>query len=43
MDLRDLESDGMVWFDLAKDRDKWQAVVDMVINSHILWCVEFVY
>jgi hypothetical protein len=35
MDLTDLGLEGMVWFDLAKDRDKWQAVVDIVMNSQI--------
>jgi hypothetical protein len=43
MDLIDLGLEGMVWFNLAKDRDKWQAVVDMVVNSRIPWRVEFLY
>jgi len=45
MDLIDLGLEDMVWFDLAKDRDKdkWQAVADMVTNSQIPWRVEFLY
>jgi len=35
MDLIDLGLEGMVWFDLAKDGDKWQAAVDIVMNSRI--------
>jgi len=27
--------EGMDWFDLAQDRDKWRAVVDMVMNLRV--------
>jgi hypothetical protein len=31
-DLRERGWDGMVWIDLAQDRDRWRAVVSMVMN-----------
>jgi hypothetical protein len=36
--LEDLGIDrgGMDWIKLAQDRGKWQAVVDMVMNLHVL-------
>jgi hypothetical protein len=34
MDLREIGWDGMDWIDLAQDRDKWRAHVNMVMN---LW------
>jgi hypothetical protein len=27
VDLREIERDGMVWIDLAQDRDRWRAQV----------------
>jgi hypothetical protein len=30
MDLR--EWDGVDWMDMAQDRDKWRALVNMVLN-----------
>lgn len=30
-----VEWDGVDWIHLAKDRDKWQAVVDTVVNIDI--------
>jgi hypothetical protein len=36
MDLRDIEWDGMVWIDLAQDRDQWRALVNMVKNLRVL-------
>jgi hypothetical protein len=27
--------EGMDWIDLAQDRDKWQALVNMAMNLHI--------
>jgi hypothetical protein len=32
MDLRDTGLDGMDWIDLAQDRDRWWALVNMVMN-----------
>jgi hypothetical protein len=32
MDLREIGWGGMVWIDLAKDRDKWRALVNTVMN-----------
>jgi hypothetical protein len=32
MDLREVESEGMNWIDLAEDRDRWWAVVIAVMN-----------
>jgi hypothetical protein len=33
-DLREIGCDGMDWVDVAKDRDKWRALVNTVMN---LW------
>jgi hypothetical protein len=30
MDLREIGWDGMVWIDVAQDRDQWRALVNMV-------------
>jgi hypothetical protein len=35
IDLREIGSDGMDWIDLAQDRDKWRALVDMVMNFRV--------
>jgi hypothetical protein len=32
MDLREIGWDGMVWIDLAQDRDQWRALSNIVIN-----------
>jgi hypothetical protein len=32
MDLRGIGWDGMDWIDLAKDRDQWRALVNVVMN-----------
>ncbi|PNF14240.1 hypothetical protein B7P43_G12210 [Cryptotermes secundus] len=32
MDLTEVGWDGMDWIDLAQDRDKWQALVNTVMN-----------
>jgi len=34
MDPQEVGCGGMVWVDLAQDRDKWQVLVDVVMN---LW------
>jgi hypothetical protein len=34
MDLREIGWDGMVWIDLAQDRDQWRALANAVMN---LW------
>ena len=34
MDLQEVECRGMDWIELAKDRDRWQALVNEVMN---LW------
>jgi len=33
MDLPDVVWEGMDWIDLAQDRDRWQALVNAVLNS----------
>jgi hypothetical protein len=35
MDLRVIGWDGMVWIDLAQDRDQWKALVNTVINLRV--------
>jgi hypothetical protein len=32
MDLREIEYGGMDWIDLAHERDKWRALVNMGMN-----------
>jgi hypothetical protein len=32
MDLREIRWDGMLWIDHAQDRDRWRALVNMVIK-----------
>jgi hypothetical protein len=32
MDLREIGWDGMGWINLAEDRDKWRALVTMIMN-----------
>jgi hypothetical protein len=36
MDLSEIGWDGMDWIDLAQDRDKWRAHVNMVMNFRVL-------
>jgi hypothetical protein len=36
MDLREIGWGGVKWIHLAQDRDLWQAVVNAVMNPHIL-------
>lgn len=33
MDLTEMKCEGVVWIHLVQDRDKWWAVVSMVINE----------
>jgi hypothetical protein len=35
MDVKDIGWGSMDWIDLAKDRDQWRAVVNMVINLKV--------
>jgi hypothetical protein len=35
MDLREMEWYGMVWIDLAQDRDQWRNLVNMVVNLRV--------
>jgi hypothetical protein len=34
MDLREVEWEGVDWIHLAQDRNKWQALVNTVMNLH---------
>ena len=35
MDLEEVGCGDMDWIDLARDRDRWQALVNMVMNSRV--------
>jgi hypothetical protein len=35
MDLREIGWAGVDWIDLARDRDQWTAIVDMVMNLRV--------
>jgi hypothetical protein len=35
IDLRELGWDGIDWIDLAQDRDRWRALVNMVMNLQV--------
>jgi hypothetical protein len=35
IDLRETGCDGMVWIELAQDRDQWRALVNMVMNLQV--------
>ena len=36
MDLREMRSGGMDWIELARDRNRWRAVVNEVMNFRVL-------
>jgi hypothetical protein len=35
MDLRQIRWEGVDWMHLAEDRDKWQGLVNMVVNLQV--------
>jgi hypothetical protein len=36
IDLREIGWDGVDWIDMAKDREKWRALVNTVLNRRVL-------
>jgi hypothetical protein len=35
MDLKEVECEGMDWTDLVQDRDRWQALVNAVMDLQV--------
>jgi hypothetical protein len=35
MDLQEVGCEGMGWIDVAQDRDRWQALVNVVMNLQV--------
>jgi hypothetical protein len=35
MDLQEVEWDGVAWIDVTQDRDRWQALVNAVMNLRV--------
>jgi hypothetical protein len=35
MDLQEVTCGGMEWMELAQDKDRWQALMNVVMNLHV--------
>ena len=36
MDLQEVGCEGMDWIELAQDRDRWKALMNLVMNLQVL-------